>query len=87
MTYGKYNLAVKYINRVTGIEGVPYSLEIIVKSPWYLSTVAEILYLLLFIAIIGFGIYSSLRRQKKKQEEKTRRKDDAARTSPPRGRL
>lgn len=79
MTYGKYNLAVKYINRVTGVEGVPYSLEIAVQSPWYLSTIAEILYLLLFIAIIGFGVYSSLRRQKKKQEEKMMRLEQAHR--------
>lgn len=79
MSHGNYNLTVKYINRATGIEGTPYSIELIVKAPWYLSPVAKAVYALLVIAAIAFGIYLYLRRQRKKQEEKMARLEQAHR--------
>lgn len=79
MRHGKYNLTVKYINRATGVEGSPYSLEIIVKAPWYLSAIAKTIYLLLFIAAICLAIYLYLKRQKKMQEEKMSRLEQAHR--------
>lgn len=79
MRHGHYNLTVKYINRATGIEGAPYTLEITVKAPWYLSAVAKTIYVFLLIAGIFFAIYLYLRNQKRKQEAKMARMEQAHR--------
>lgn len=67
MKYGSYTLMVKYLNRATGVESKPYSVDIVVRAPWYLSWVAKVFYLLLLIAAVAGGIYLYLRRQKELQ--------------------
>lgn len=69
MGHGTYHLAVKYLNRATGIESDAYSLEIVIKAPWYLTKLAKTFYALLIIAAILTAIYLYLLRQKRKQEE------------------
>lgn len=73
INHGKYNLKVKYVNRATGFESEPYSIEIIINAPWYLSAVAKIFYFLLFMAVIAGIIHLYLRRQKDKQKDEVAR--------------
>ena len=69
MGYGKYRLAVKYVNRITHGEGEPYILEINVRSPWYLSSFAKVLYVLLLLACAGAAVAVYLRRQRRNRAE------------------
>ena len=69
MSYGKYNLRVKYANRVTGIEGEPYRLEINIKAPWYLTDYAKAAYILLLLATIGGVVFFYIWRQRRKRAE------------------
>lgn len=73
MNYGSYNLKVKYLNRSTGIESEPWTLKIVVRAPWYLSGFMKIVYLLLIVLAIGYGIWLYLQTQKKKQAEEMKR--------------
>lgn len=73
ITHGKYNLKVKYVNRATGFESEPYSIEIVIKAPWYLSTVAKIFYFLLFMAVIAGIVYLYVRRQRVTQMDEVAR--------------
>ncbi len=69
MGYGKYRLAVKYVNRITHGEGVPYILGINVSSPWYLSSFAKTLYVLILLVIAGVVAAVYLRRQRRNRAE------------------
>jgi len=69
MGYGKYDLRVKYVNRVTGIEGEPCSLEINVKAPWYLTDYAKAAYILILLATIGGLVSFYIWRQRRKRVE------------------
>ncbi len=69
LSYGKYNLTVKYMNRVTGVESLPYTLEIKLRSPWYLSTLAKVIYVLLLLAAVGAFVFAYIRRQRRKRAE------------------
>lgn len=64
MSHGKYNLMVKYVNRATGYESDPYSLEIIVKAPWYLSGMARTGYILIALGFVFMAIRHYMRRQR-----------------------
>lgn len=68
MKYGSYKLMVKYLNRATGVESKPYTVNIKIRAPWYLTWGAKLLYLLLLIAAVTGAIYLYLRRQKELQE-------------------
>lgn len=67
--YGKYRLAVKYVNRITHGEGAPYILEINMRSPWYLSTWAKTLYVLLLLGVAGIFVAVYLRRLRRNRAE------------------
>lgn len=67
MKYGSYKLMVKYLNRATGVESKPYTVDIVVRAPWYLSWVAKVFYFLLLAAAVAGGIYLYLRRQRELQ--------------------
>lgn len=69
MDYGDYNLSVKYLNRATNTESEPYELSISVLPPWYLSAWAKIVYMLIIVGVIGFVLYSYVKRQRRRQEE------------------
>ena len=64
MSHGTYNLKVKYVNRATGYESAPYSLQIVVKAPWYLSGLARFIYLLMAIGLVFLAIRQYMRRQR-----------------------
>ena len=67
--HGTYNLQVKYINRTTGYESDIYTVAINVKTPWYLSSWANMFYYILLIGfLIGF-LCAYHHRQRKKQQE------------------
>lgn len=68
--YGKYNLSVKYVNRVTGVESQPYHLEINLRAPWYLSTIAKTIYILLLLGVIGAIVWFYILRQRRKAAER-----------------
>lgn len=70
MDYGDYKLDVKYINRSTGVESHPYSLDITIKAPWYLSGIAKIVYCLLLAGIAFMAFRAYMRRQKRIHEDK-----------------
>lgn len=68
MAPGDYKLHVRYINLQTGLEGESIVLNLRITPPWYLSTIAKILYVALLAAIIGVIIFYLLRNQKRKQQ-------------------
>lgn len=73
MSYGKYNLRVKYVNRISGVEGEPYRLEINLKAPWYLSDLAKVVYILLILTILGGIVLVYIWRQRRKRAEELSR--------------
>ena len=68
--YGQYDLSVKYVNRVTGVESEPYHLEINLRAPWYLSTTATVIYILLLLAAVSAGVWFYILRQRRAAAEK-----------------
>ncbi|WP_295729646.1 hybrid sensor histidine kinase/response regulator transcription factor [uncultured Muribaculum sp.] len=68
MPPGDYKLYVKYVDLQTGFEGKPMMVNMRITPPWYLSTIAKALYLLLGLIIIGAAVYYLLRRQKRRQQ-------------------
>ncbi|MDE6528010.1 MAG: hybrid sensor histidine kinase/response regulator, partial [Muribaculaceae bacterium] len=73
MEYGNYTLGVKYLNRTTGMEGHPCILDITIRAPWYLSTPAKCIYILLLAAMAFGAIRIYIRRQKERQEKELAR--------------
>lgn len=69
MSYGKYNLGVKYVNRVTGVESQPYHLEINLRAPWYLTNIAKVIYVLLLLGSVGSIVFFYVWRQRRKRVE------------------
>lgn len=69
MSYGKYNLRVKYVNRITGIEGEVNRLEINIRAPWYLTDYAKAAYILLLLATVGALVSGYIWRQRRKRAE------------------
>lgn len=67
LNYGKNTLRVKYQNRETGEESHEYIMNIEVKSPWYLSWWAKIIYFLLFSGIVYAIFRGYYLHQKSKQ--------------------
>ena len=64
---GKYNLQVKYKNRVTGQESPIYCLVLNICPPWYASWGAYIIYAILFLSCVGLVIYTIIRKNKIKR--------------------
>ena len=69
MSYGNFSLKVRYLNRASGVESEPYSLNIMVIPPWYLSDLAKGFYLLIIISALFYAARMYLRRQRERQEE------------------
>ena len=67
--YGDYKLKFKYVNGASDIESEPYLLNIKIAAPWYLSTLAKIIYALMALAVIFFIVRLYVLRQRRKQEE------------------
>ncbi len=65
---GEYTLKVKYKNDVTNPEHKIYSLQITVLPPWYLSTIAYIIYTVLALLLIISTIFYMRKKLKRKQE-------------------
>lgn len=77
MSYGTYDLTVKYMNKVTGVSGEVYTLQIVVKAPWYLSMLAKLIYILLFIGVVMLGVWLYIRYQRRRQKEEMRNLEQA----------
>lgn len=68
LTPGTYRIEVRAVNNGT-FSLHPLKLTLDIDAPWYASTVAYILYFLLFLTIIAFGISYYIRRRKAEMEE------------------
>lgn len=64
---GKYTLKVKYKNDVVQADNKVYSLTIVVLPPWYLSTIAYVIYFILFVIAVYYSIYYIRLKYQKKQ--------------------
>ena len=70
LPYGKYTLNIKYINTTTGYESPVSSLEIIIKAPWYATSLAKVAYIIFFIITVTFWVRVwHKRRMMKKQKQ------------------
>lgn len=67
---GKYILLTKYKNRITGEESLVYPITIYINPPWYMSTFAYIVYILIIICIIVLLIKMAIARTNKNNELK-----------------
>ncbi|MDD3079728.1 MAG: two-component regulator propeller domain-containing protein [Paludibacter sp.] len=52
LTPGEYLLYVKYRNNVTGEESSVFPIKLIIRPPWYLSTIAYIVYIFLIMSCV-----------------------------------
>ncbi len=52
MPPGDYELQVKYVDTTNRYESVPYTLELNILPPWYLSPLAYLVYVLLFLLAV-----------------------------------
>jgi signal transduction histidine kinase/DNA-binding response OmpR family regulator/ligand-binding sensor domain-containing protein len=65
---GDYTLEVKY-NNVSQDEDYLYSIRLVILPPWYLTTYAKIIYLLLFVGIVlGVIFYIKSKYEKRKKK-------------------
>ena len=70
---GRYQLSVKYYNKILNKESYTRNISLIVLPPWYRSTLAYIVYSVLFLFAIYLSIgFVSKRRYKKQEEENLR---------------
>lgn len=69
LAYGKNILRIKYRNRESGVDSGVYTLTIEIAAPWYLSTLAKIIYTLTLLIAIVIVIRIYLLRQKEKQAQ------------------
>lgn len=67
MKPGKYTLQVKYLNRVTGLESPVYQIVLNILPPWYLSPLAHVIYVILFIISMIMTAYFLIRKEKKRR--------------------
>ena len=66
---GNYKLKIKYINSATKTSGPERSLPVRVVPPFYRSTAAYIIYVLVLIGLIWWGVAWNRRRQEAAKEE------------------
>lgn len=64
---GKYTLKVKYKNDVVKADNKVFTLSIVILPPWYLSTVAYIVYFILLILAVYFTFYFIRLKYRKRQ--------------------
>lgn len=64
----KYKLLIKYNNRGINKESPIYRLNITILPPWYLTEVAYIIYLLIFISILSIITYYLIRINRKRHK-------------------
>lgn len=67
MNYGDYLLEVRYKNQTTGEFSPVYSVHITIASPWYLSTLAVVIYVLLLLLAVLLCIRWFLLKQQRKK--------------------
>ncbi len=79
LSYGKHILYVKYKNLSTGEESPEFRLTILIATPWYRTTAAKFLILLLAIAVAWLLIHRWLRQQHERQLVETERQNQIAR--------
>lgn len=66
---GRYTLLVKYRSNITGAESEPYPLIIYITPPWYMTRLAYIVYLLICMGLVIFGIHLFRKRYHRKRDE------------------
>ncbi len=67
LDYGKNTLKVKYRNLETGAESPDYVLNIEIKTPWYLSILAKVIYFIIIVLIVLVIVRVYYMRQNEKQ--------------------
>lgn len=67
MNYGDYLLEVRYKNQTTGEFSPVYSVHITIAFPWYLSTLAVVIYVLLLLLAVLLCIRWFLLKQQRKK--------------------
>ena len=65
---GSYTLKVKYKNDVLNADDNIYTLKLKILPPWYLSTYAYVVYVILFLGLVILLIYYARKKIRKKQE-------------------
>ncbi|NDV69367.1 two-component regulator propeller domain-containing protein [Dysgonomonas sp. 25] len=65
---GTYTLQIKYRNRITGEDSPAYSLIVKISPPWYMSTIAYIIYALIILGI-AFGCLRFIMARNNKKKE------------------
>ncbi|MFV0419564.1 MAG: two-component regulator propeller domain-containing protein [Dysgonomonas sp.] len=66
---GEYTLSIKYKNRLTGNESAAYSILVKILPPWYLSSWAYILYVLLILSILAYSLRMIIKRNERKKQQ------------------
>lgn len=70
---GEYTLKVKYRNDVVSADDKVYSLRVTVLPPWYLSTLAFVIYGILFVLLLAMSALYARRKFVQKQRALARR--------------
>lgn len=68
---GEYTLFIKYMNRLTGMESPVYPITIKIKPPWYMSSLAYIMYIIAIISAVALFIRAIIIKEKKKKYKAT----------------
>lgn len=82
VSYGEYTFSIKYRNDATGAEGQPMILRIRIKPPFYATSLANFIVVVLFLMIVGSILLVIYRRRARKQRIaaerlEARRKEEA----------
>lgn len=64
ISYGKYDVEVKYRNDSSGYESPTFSMPIRIKAPFYASVMARVIYSLLILTVLSYVAYSIIKRRK-----------------------
>lgn len=75
--YGSFNFCIKYTNMETGAESDIYRAIIAITPPWYLSTLAKIIYMVFVIAAIFFIAAYFMPKQRQKQSTMLKKMEQA----------
>lgn len=79
LAHGTYTLMVQSINSNTGIESPVYCIDITIDAPWYLTTLAKIIYMLIAVALLALLARMYIQRQKNRQRQQLEKMEQAHR--------
>ena len=70
MSEGSHQLDVRYLDNNTGLRSEPFTIKIEITPPFYRSTLAYVIFWLLFTAVIVMIVVRIIRKNKRKHREK-----------------